>query len=275
MNGGRVDSLSSWAASLRELAGRTLRDAEILDSESTPDTLASFVDTFEDEMGHRRAVDRPMLVRVLGPRLGSQAKRLLGESNPTSRPDESSGPELVLWRAAASRAIGLSPDVSEADAFGRALDRARAMARGEGLLATPDDVWGAIETRTESVLASLHAATWLGDGHRLDSQVRAAAEELLDVLQPDNGTQHPWAVHVFLALGEELASGTGADEPRAWRARHYAQTLVHNAIVNTGSPDRFSALVLLDAAAWLDEAGLRKGTGERTARQDAAQDKEG
>lgn len=58
-------------------------------------------------------------------------------------------------------------------------------------------------------------------------------------LQPDNATNHPWAIHVFAAIA--------ADENNA-HADLYAQSLLHNALIDGGEPDTFSALILLDAA---------------------------
>ena len=55
----------------------------------------------------------------------------------------------------------------------------------------------------------------------------------LEHTQPDNATNRPWALHVFLTMGTP-------------EAVHYAETLLHNAMV--GGPDPLSARILVDAA---------------------------
>ncbi|MBZ0171155.1 MAG: hypothetical protein K8E66_02125, partial [Phycisphaerales bacterium] len=56
-------------------------------------------------------------------------------------------------------------------------------------------------------------------------------------------TNHPWAVHVFLRLSLAESDRAASDA-----ARLHAETLLHNALVSSGRPDRFSACLLLDAA---------------------------
>ena len=65
----------------------------------------------------------------------------------------------------------------------------------------------------------------------------------LDNTQPDNATNRPWAVQVFLDLARE------DDNPDA---RLYAETLLHNATAANGVPEPFSAAILLDAARALE-----------------------
>lgn len=96
----------------------------------------------------------------------------------------------------------------------------------------------AIEVWTEIELASVHAAWSLGTDWRQASQ-RAAAW-LVETIQPDNATNHPWAVHVF-AQQAQITGDPSFDL--------YAQTLLHNCMVTTGRPDEFSALILLHASA--------------------------
>lgn len=95
----------------------------------------------------------------------------------------------------------------------------------------------AIEVWTEIELASVHAAWSLGREWRHASQ--KAARWLVDTIQPDNATNHPWAVHVFA----QLAHDTGDPSFDL-----YAQTLLHNCMVTSGKPDEFSALILLHAS---------------------------
>jgi hypothetical protein len=106
---------------------------------------------------------------------------------------------------------------------------------------------GAIEATTETELSALHAlshhASVTGPvaAATLGERVLDAARWHVDTLQPDNGTNHPWAVHVFLGLAS-------ADESYAAGATLHAEGLLHNALVRAGRPDRFSACVLLDSA---------------------------
>ena len=99
-----------------------------------------------------------------------------------------------------------------------------------------------IEVWTEAELCGLHALWGLArEQHREDWAQRA--EDVRDWhmanTQPDNATNRPWALHVFLL----------AETPES---RHYAETLLHNALVTTGQPEPFSAWILLDAANQLD-----------------------
>ncbi|GAB5495406.1 MAG: hypothetical protein Phyf2KO_04860 [Phycisphaerales bacterium] len=95
----------------------------------------------------------------------------------------------------------------------------------------------AIEVWTETELAAVHAAWSLG--HDWRTEARRAAAWLVDNIQPDNATNRPWGVHVFVSLAHE----TGGAQYEL-----YAQTLLHNCQVMTGRPDDFSAMILLHAA---------------------------
>ena len=96
---------------------------------------------------------------------------------------------------------------------------------------------GTIEVWTETELACVHAAWSLGSDWR--AAANASALWLVEHIQPDNATNHPWAVHVFAALGAET------NNPEL---ELYAQTLLHNCIVGSGKPDPYSALILLHAS---------------------------
>lgn len=96
---------------------------------------------------------------------------------------------------------------------------------------------GAIEVWTETELACVHAAWSLGDHWR--TAAKASAAWLLENIQPDNATNHPWAVHVFASLAVETGN---------FEYDLYAQSLLHNCIVGTGKPDAFSAIILLHAS---------------------------
>jgi hypothetical protein len=98
-----------------------------------------------------------------------------------------------------------------------------------------------IEVWTEVELASMHALWRLARRHvrpDLKARLNLAAAWHMDHTQPDNATNRPWALHVFLLHG----SGEG---------RVYAETLLHNALALRGHPEPGSAWVLMDAAAEL------------------------
>lgn len=95
----------------------------------------------------------------------------------------------------------------------------------------------AIEVWTETELAAVHAAWLLGSTWR--AEARRAAVWLVEHIQPDNATNHPWGIHVFVTLAHE----TGAAQYEL-----YAQTLLHNCQVTTGRPDPFSAMILKHSA---------------------------
>lgn len=102
---------------------------------------------------------------------------------------------------------------------------------------TGENQTGAIEVWTETELACVHAAWSLGDDWRTAAKV--SATWLLDNIQPDNATNHPWAVHAFAILAIETGN---------FEFDLYAQSLLHNSIVGTGKPDTFSAIILLHAS---------------------------
>lgn len=204
-------TLETWARRLRAVASRTLGD-DLGAGDWHPDRLARF----SDERGHRRAVDPYVLA-------------WRGRADSVRTPPAPTGiSEAHLWSA-------LTHDgVRAHDALGQ---RASSSAHAP-LFEQPDDV--VIEVWTETELASLHALWWLArqDGSLADV-VRSAATWHVERVQPDNATNHAWALHVFLLLDVE-----GADL--------YAQTLLHNCMVHTGQPDRLSAHLLADSADALD-----------------------
>lgn len=180
---------------------------------------ARFIQNFEDELGHRRPVDQPLLAAILGVHAPATA--------------EPGSPDVAAWT-----------DVCA----GR--DPARVQG-GDGPLVYGGEEHG-IEIGTETELAVLHALWRRGvTGPSAPARTRAIAAACWAIghLQPDNATGHPWAVAVFI----ELCLATGSDE-----ARLYAETLVHAGTVATGRPDRFSAVLLMDSARLLtlnDQAG--------------------
>jgi hypothetical protein len=212
---------TQWADHLESIASPALAGTPLGPDagDHSPDRIASFIDTFTDELGHRRATDRPLLCRLLG----VEARR------PASRDDQA---DVELWWALQT---GADP-------------WARVHGDAGPLVGEEEFARGAIEATTETELSALHALSHHAraeGGASVDEAIEArafaAARWHVDTLQPDNGTNHPWAIHVFVRLSEaDPAYGAGA-------ALH-AEGLLHNAMVRAGRPDRFSACVLLDAA---------------------------
>jgi hypothetical protein len=136
--------------------------------------------------------------------------------------------EVVLWWALADDRVDVEGLVCP---------------RGDGPLWPARD--RAVEAWTEAELCGLHALWGLASRRGRDDWVRRcdrARDWHLENTQPDNATNRPWALHVFLLAG--TAEG-----------RLYAETLLHNAVVTAGRPDLLSAWILLDAARRLDAAG--------------------
>lgn len=170
------------------------------------------VGAFSDEHGVRRSIDRAVLGRVFG-------------TDPGDLPG-SATPDLVWWWALASGAEAPVPEPAGS--------------------MTPTRANQGIELWTEIELGVLHAATSLaldrGDGVLLARCMDACVWHVAEI-EPDNATGHAWAVHAFVLL----ASTRGSAE-----ADLHAQSLLHACMRGSGRPDRFSALLLLDAARGLD-----------------------
>jgi hypothetical protein len=214
----RLEDFAAWIRSLAEpvLAGTPMvRANDVTESERS-----AYITAFADEAGHRRAVDRPLLCRLM---------RVRAEP-----PGKMASTDVALWWSLVA---------------GAPLPRLRA-----GGSLTLEGNEPVIETATEMELCALHALRHFADeetfaaraevlrGQFADAAaVRARCREclawLIEHLQPDNATNHPWAVHVFAEAGIEDAE-----------AALYAQTLVSNSISQMGRPDRFSACILLDVA---------------------------
>lgn len=108
-----------------------------------------------------------------------------------------------------------------------------------------------IEVWTETELGTMHALVSSAKGARnkpVIERVFRTATWALENLQPDNATNHPWAIHIFIVMS--LDPQRAANQRAA--ADLYAQSLLHNAVVHQGKPDRFSALILWDAAECLE-----------------------
>lgn len=220
-----LDTAAAWADHLAATARVGLAGSPLAFVNDTGDVAAipaderkRLPDTFADEYGFRRACDRPLLARLLDVDAGP--------------PPTQTTADVQLWWAL------LAPiESAEADPW-------RHITVGNGpLLDGLDDV--GIEARTEAELSALHAL-WnhvvrTGDD-ALRRRALTAVRWHLAEIQPDNATNRAWAVHAFATASLEFAG----DE--ALTARLHAQTLASNCQVSLGRPDRFSSLLLLDAA---------------------------
>lgn len=107
-----------------------------------------------------------------------------------------------------------------------------------------------IEVWTERELAALHGAWRLSQRHgRSDLADRCflAADWHVEHMQPDNASNRPWALPLFVAAAAQRIS-----------AEHelYAQMLLHNCQIMYGRPDVISAHILLDSAESLEHDGI-------------------
>ena len=176
------------------------------------------------ELATAAAGDGPPRIGAIGEAFSAALAK--PRPGPAAAPKHVPEPEVALWWALAGEEVDVSRLVP---------------AHGDGPL-WPDSRSRGLEVWTEAELCGLHALWNLArrdgrpDWARRAEQLR---EWHLENTQPDNATNRPWALHVFL-LG-------GAQEGRL-----YAETLLHNARV-TG-PEPFSAWILLDAARELDAA---------------------
>lgn len=156
-------------------------------------------------------------------------RRALASGDPLARLPEvpaSARGDAALWWAVAGAAI--DPD-------------AVLLSSGPGPM-FPQDRYDTIEVWTESDLSAMQAAWWLARLHaRPDWRRRAldAAEWHLENIQPDNATNRPWAIAVFLDLWRHA----GVVE-----ARLFAETLLHNAEAGSAARSRLGAELLADAA---------------------------
>lgn len=200
-------TLSDWAKHLHAIAAPIATPA-------LPTSEATIAD-FRDEFGHRRTVDGPMIRHLCD----------FGVPEDSSESRRTAEPDVALWWMALEDEPDPWPLIEPGD--------------GSLIHRSADDQ---IEIWTETELSSLHAvwtiAAQTGDAKLVDRCFTAAAWHI-EELQPDNGTNHPWAIHVFL----EFWSRSGIAE-----ARLHAETLLHNCTVQQGQPDVFSAMILLHAA---------------------------
>lgn len=204
----------TWSDQLEALAGPAVPD--LPRAGTGPDRIA-FARAFRDSAGTARNTDLPMLARLLRVSPGPAPTALSGTC------------ERIWW------ALHADPVSCEGE-----------LGAGEGPLAI--EVRGeGIEAWTEAELSALHGLTHMAirSGSRvLAARCRSAVAWHLGEIQPDNGTNRPWAVHAFVLAGRSLPDAT-----------MHARTLVHNAIVERGRPERLGAVLLLDAADALRDPG--------------------
>jgi len=176
-------------------------------------------------------------------RLDAAPSAFLAWRNPAARsdPPRAATPEKpravdeILWEALVDARI---PDRHFADLVGTAGDAPSSLEAPLHEQAPSES----IEVWTERELSALHALLWLAERRaRSDwsERLRACAVWHVEHTQPDNATNRPWALHVFLILARERDA---AD------ARLYAETLLHNCLISMGRPDALSAMILADAA---------------------------
>lgn len=186
-------------------------------------------------VAHLRSVARPSAGQAppTGPGLIAQPFGLVvGDDPGQGRTDTSPHPppaaDVGLWWALAGARIDVDALLSGST---------------EGPL-WPQGRFKAIEVWTEAELCGLHALWRLARDRRRDdwaTRVEVVRDWHVQNTQPDNATNRPWALHVFLL----------ADTPET---QHYAETLLHNCLVTTGQPEPLSAWILLDAANELERS---------------------
>jgi hypothetical protein len=183
----------------------------------------------EDRL-HAGDLEAPVRAACLGTPAGSSPATIPGASF-----------EAGLWWARRDPSVDVDAILAAADPARRAPDIGPGASDGSLL---PRDRYQAIEVWTDADLAAMHALWWLAHDRarsdwagRLDT-VRAWH---LANTQPDNATNRPWAIHVF------LLAGSPEDE-------HYAQTLLHNALAMEAEPTPLGRVLLHDAADALERA---------------------
>ena len=178
------------------------------------DEAEEFIASFRDDAGHRRSIDPLLLSWMLTVRV---------------EPPVNPGPAEAIWLALMDSSGAACPTSPEGPLF-------------------PALHGGPIEAWTEAELCGLHAIWWLARRRRMEPErVRSAIQWHLAELQPDNGTGHPWAIQAFISHWCESEDSA---------ALLHAESMLNACIVHgpaAGTPDRFSACILLDAARGLDE----------------------
>jgi len=201
-----ISTVEQWVAHLDGLVAGPLSEVPFGGSDQEK---RLYIDRFVDEFGDRRATDRALLSRVLG------VEYERGEL-------ENGDLDFLLWEAV--HGIG---------------DWRGLISDSDGLV---EPHGFAIEHRTLIELCGLHALWQLAD-----QEMRGRVDEIVDwhvrELQPDNGINRPWGVHVFVVRSIEAE-----EEDDRINAMLHAQTLVNNCCVTLGRVDVLSGFILLDGA---------------------------
>ncbi len=137
--------------------------------------------------------------------------------------------EIGLWWARVDDRVDVDAIVGRTAGAGPLLER---------------DLYSAIEVWTDAELSAVHALWWLArrrDRADWRERIEDARDWHVANTQPDNATNRPWAIHVFVQAGTPECT-------------HYAETLLHNCMAMSGRPDPLSAFILRDAADALEEA---------------------
>lgn len=220
---------ADWARRLRALAAMPLSGTPLdpgVAPTSDEDRLA-WIDAFRDDAGNRRPVDRPLLCSMLGLRVTAPARCTL---------------DVALWTDVANRTRD-SLALLRADDGPLLVSTPLLASTGGGIGGEGGE---AIEVWSEAELAALHALSHLARRDAsLEGRVDSASRWLMENVQPDNATNRPWALHVFVDRWLRLGDV---------ESHLYAQTLLHNCRVGGGKAgrvDRFSACLLEDSGRWL------------------------
>lgn len=210
-----------WSTRLEALARPVLADMP-QDPSASADRRRDYAAAFRDECNVRRPTDLPLLAHLLGidPDLPMRQVQRADAGSPA-------------WTAL------LDPTSNELRHYLSTTGPLVPERRDEG-----------IETWTETELSELHALgaiAILRKDALIADRCRSAIEWHLAELQPDNGTNRPWAVHAFAWFADQLPD-----------AIFHANTLVHNACVERGRPERRSALILMHSSMILRLAAARE-----------------
>ncbi len=208
----QIPTQAQWAGHIRSLIRQPLAAVPFDQSDSE---RASYIESFADEYGNRRATDQPFLGYLLGITLEA--------------PQEPKALDQRLWWLIQSATL-------DETLVSTLIEPENALVSDSESLA--------IEYRTMVELCALHAlwviANQLGSDHLISRCLNAAAWHTRE-LQPDNAINRPWATQVFIALALQ-----GKDAETRHLAHLHAQTLIHNSSISFGMPDVLSALILKD-----------------------------
>lgn len=231
-------SLDTWRIRLQSIALPRIANTPLHNpSQFTLEQKQHYIATFRDDLGNRRPTDAPMLAHMLRVPFDvpPTTRGVVGANSPIASVAHSSRiDELQLWQA-------LHNDTDPLSLVAPATKHPTPL--------FPHLHHLAIELWTESELSGLHALSHFvaqSPNEQLRARMHSAALWLLDNIQPDNATQRPWAIHVFL----HMAHDASLPESTRTSAHMYAQTLLHNTMIPMGPqvPDIFSACILLDSA---------------------------